>query len=267
MESSLLPFLLALALAVSHLFAGALRFLRGVPRSRWLSFAGGVAVAYVFVHLLPELQAGQEEIRQSGSLGVQWLEHHVYVVALLGLSIFYGLERAAKSDRSRRAATNEYSDDGEDLAAHGGETSQKDEEEGDEASAWVFWLHMASYSVYNALIGYLLIRREEPDVRSLLFFAAAMGLHFLTNDYALREHHKETYDRLGRWMLAAAVLVGWGIGQMTEIDDAALAVIFAFLGGGIILNVLKEELPDERQSNFGAFASGVAVYTLLLLFV
>ena len=42
-------------LAVVHLFAAHLRFLRGVPRSRWLSIAGGVSVAYVFVHLLPEL--------------------------------------------------------------------------------------------------------------------------------------------------------------------------------------------------------------------
>ena len=94
-----------------------------------------------------------------------------------------------------------------------------------------------------------------------------MALHFLANDYGLREHHNKIYDHIGRWILAGAVLVGWGIGRVTEIDDAALAVIFAFLGGGIILNVLKEELPDERQSNFGAFAVGVAIYTLLLLFV
>jgi hypothetical protein len=256
-----------MVLAVLHVFAGGLRVLRGVPRSRWLSFAGGVAVAYVFVHLLPELQAGQEEIRRAGGLGMRWLENHVYVVALLGLSVFYGLERAAKRDRSRRATTNEYSNDCADAFGRNAEKTEKDKPEEGSASAWVFWLHMASYSIYNALIGYLLIHREEPDVRSLLFFASAMGLHFLTNDYGLREHHNKMYDHIGRWILAGAVLIGWGIGRMTEIDDAALAVIFAFLGGGIILNVLKEELPDERESNFGAFASGVVIYALMLLFI
>jgi hypothetical protein len=256
-----------MVLAVLHVFAGGLRVLRGVPRSRWLSFAGGVAVAYVFVHLLPELQAGQEEIRRAGGLGMRWLENHVYVVALLGLSVFYGLERAAKRDRSRRATTNEYSNDCADAFGRNAEKTEKDKPEEGSASAWVFWLHMASYSIYNALIGYLLIHREEPDVRSLLFFASAMGLHFLTNDYGLREHHNKMYDHIGRWILAGAVLIGWGIGRMPEIDDAALAVIFAFLGGGIILNVLKEELPDERESNFGAFASGVVIYALMLLFI
>jgi hypothetical protein len=31
------------------------------------------------------------------------------------------------------------------------------------------------------------------------------------------------------------------------------------------LNVLKEELPEERQSRFWAFALGAAIYALLLL--
>ncbi len=43
--------LAAVALAALHLLAGALRFLEGTPRSRWLSAAGGISVAYVIVHL------------------------------------------------------------------------------------------------------------------------------------------------------------------------------------------------------------------------
>ena len=41
----------AIALALVHLFAGKLRFLHVIPRSRWLSMAGGASVAYVFLHL------------------------------------------------------------------------------------------------------------------------------------------------------------------------------------------------------------------------
>lgn len=40
---------------------------------------------------------------------------------------------------------------------------------------------------------------------------------------------------------------------------------FAFLAGGMILNVLKEELPEERESRFTAFLSGAAGYAALLL--
>ena len=43
--------------------------------------------------------------------------------------------------------------------------------------------------------------------------------------------------------------------------------LFAFLAGGVVLNVMKEELPEERQSRFGAFLLGVAGYGGVLLAV
>jgi zinc transporter ZupT len=92
-----------------------------------------------------------------------------------------------------------------------------------------------------------------------------MGLHFIVNDYGLRQDHQGDYHKKGRWILAAAIIVGWVIGQGTEIHEAAIAVLFAFLAGGIMLNVLKEELPEERKSRFWAFAAGAIAYSTLLL--
>ncbi|GET41555.1 hypothetical protein MiSe_63670 [Microseira wollei NIES-4236] len=92
-----------------------------------------------------------------------------------------------------------------------------------------------------------------------------MALHFVVNDSGLREHHKQIYDRIGRFLLAAAIIVGWVLGSATEIGLAAIAVLFAFLAGGVILNVLKEELPEERESRFWAFALGAGIYTAILL--
>ncbi len=99
----------------------------------------------------------------------------------------------------------------------------------------------------------------------MLFFGFAMTLHFLVNDHGLREHHKGAYDRVGRWVLAGAVLVGWALGLVAEVSEIALAVLIAVLAGGIILNVLKEELPEERESRVWAFALGAALYAALLL--
>lgn len=50
-----------------------------------------------------------------------------------------------------------------------------------------------------------------------------------------------------------------------EIPEPAIAVLIAFLSGGIVLNVLKEELPRERESRFWALALGAAIYTAILL--
>lgn len=241
----------ALLLALVHVVAPRLRFLGGTPRSVWLSIAGGVAVAYVFVHLLPELAASQERVgRAAADLGIGFAERHVYLIALTGLAVFYGLERLAK--RSRGVERDRGS-------------APEDTSAAPSTSPMVFWIHMASFGLYNALIGYLLLHLERQTRQALAFFTIAMALHFLVTDTGLNEDHKSQYRDVGRWILAAAVLVGYGVGATTHVSELVVAVLIAFLAGGVILNVLKEEVPSERQSRFWAFALGMAAYAALLL--
>lgn len=171
-------------------------------------------------------------------------EQHIYLTALAGLVIFYGLERAAKTSKSKR----------------------KETENADTASTEVFAIHVVSFSVYNALIGYLLLHREAPGLVSLFFFWAAMSLHFFTNDYELRMDFKDRYRNTGRWILSGSVLIGWGIGALLTLSKVWIAFLFAFLAGGVVLNVLRGELPEYRQSSFASFLIGAIVYTALLLF-
>ncbi|GAA4359209.1 hypothetical protein GCM10023185_25630 [Hymenobacter saemangeumensis] len=230
-----------LALALLHLFAGRLVFLSGTPRSIWLSLAGGVSVAYIFLHLFPELGAGQALVEAAaGAFG--WLEHHVYLMALTGLVVFYGLERLVTTQRRQAKAGPEA-----------------------EANPGVFWLHIGSFAIYNALIGYLLYQREEEATRQLLLFALAMALHFVVNDFGLQQHHAQAYRRRGRWVLVAALVLGWATGLVVELPEAAIALLTAFIGGGVVLNVLKEELPKERESRYWAFLLGASAYAVLLL--
>ena len=238
----------AVILAAVHLVGGKLRFLEGVPRSRWLSAFAGVSVAYVFVHLLPELAEGQEAIEGEGAAGegaapiLEFVENHVYLAALLGLAIFYGVEKHSLA--SRRDARDRSGDD----------------RTGDGA----FWLSIGSFAAYNAIVGYLLLRGELEDLTALVLYTVALSVHFVINDFGLREHHKEAYERVGRWLIAAAVLIGWCLGVTTEISERAIALIVAFIGGGVILNVLKEELPGERRAYFLPLAAGAVLYTVLL---
>ncbi len=275
--------LAVLALAAAHLFAAKLRFLGGTPRSVWLSAFGGVSVAYVFVHLLPELAEGQETLREAVRGGLGFLENHIYLIALLGLAVFYGVERTTAEGRKKRRGAPEmaYNSPGSGLA--GSAASAADVFEGGEestAGGRAFWLSMGSFAVYNFLIGYLLLHRfgavlaaggaeggegRAGDLGGLIVFALAMLLHFVVNDYGLREKHRDDYRRIGRWMLAATVLLGWVVGLAANIPEVLIAVLTAFLAGGIILNVLKEELPEERRSRFWPFAVGAALYTALLL--
>ena len=241
-------FLAAAAVAVVfsliHVWGARMTFLRVTPRSIWLSIAGGVSVAYVFVHLLPELAEYQETVAEaldeSGGF-LAGMEQHSYVVALAGLAAFYGLDRMARR-----------SGDGDGDAASG-------------PSRGVFWIHLLSFAAYNALIGYLLVHREDTELSGLAIYAVAMGLHFVVNDHGLREHHGHAYDREGRWLLAVAPLAGWALGIATTVSALLVSGLFAFLAGGVVLNVLKEELPEDRDSRFWAFALGTGTYAALLL--
>ena len=88
-----------LFLASVHLFASKVFKFKLRPRSRWLSLAGGISVAYIFVDLLPELNEKQAIVAEhyGGAEVFQALEEPIYLVALLGLLFFYVVEKVARS--------------------------------------------------------------------------------------------------------------------------------------------------------------------------
>ena len=111
-------------------------------------------------------------------------------------------------------------------------------------------------------------RQSNPNPWSyflLLFIAVAF--HYAINDRNLREHNKRAYDRIGRWVLAVAILGGWMLRLVMPVGELGIAIIKAFLAGGLILNVLKRELPDRQESCFWSFVWGAGVYTTLLLLI
>ncbi|GAB5350081.1 hypothetical protein [Alteriqipengyuania sp. 357] len=233
-------FAMALAFCAVHLLVGRLRFLEVTPRSRWLSFAGGVAVGYVFLHVLPELAAHAATFERATGLGAAAAEGAIYALSLLGLALYYGVERTIIGSRNARRTH-------------------------DRPGSGVFWLHIGATSVLVAIIAYLLNHREDASAIGLALYFGAMVLHFVTADFGMRSHHPEIYDARGRWVLSGATLIGWATGLLVAVSELVIGGLFAFVGGGVILLVLKEELPEERRSRFVPFAAGAGVYALLVL--
>ncbi|MGE4335911.1 MAG: hypothetical protein AB7E55_08055 [Pigmentiphaga sp.] len=232
-----------MGLAAVHLFAGKLEFLTGKPRNVWLSASGGLSVAFVLLYLIPELAATQQEIEQSGAATMLgFLEHHVYLLALAGITAFYGLERLAKSQSQ----------------------PQRSAKAGDRSKERVFWAHLASFAVYNLAIGYLLVN-EAHSLLNLALFFVVIALHFVVIDFSLRDHYPSVYHDKGRWLLSVAVVAGWAIGVFVEIPGFVMSVAIAFVAGGIILNALKEELPEEKRSRFWPFLLGAVLYATVVV--
>jgi hypothetical protein len=210
-------------------------------RRRWVSVAAGVSVAYVFVDVLPELGEHQRALREAAGEGLRFAEQRVYVLALAAFVVLYGLEHMVLASRERRRDTTEAG-----------------------AGDAVYWLHLGGFAAYSALIGYLLVERAHRGPVALAVYGLAMALHFLIVDHALREEHGRAYDRTGRWVLAASVLMGWAVGTTTALSEVVFARLFAVLAGGVVITSLKAELPGEREGRFWPFCVGAAAYAVLL---
>ena len=237
--------ILAICLALIHGFVAELPIFSIIPRFRWISFAGGVSLSYVFLEIFPELSHAQEELQHSEIGLLKYLENHVYILALIGLIVFYGLNLLAIKTKSLRQSQPGIDDD----------------------STASFWIHIIAFAFLNVISGYLLQELSEHTLINCIIFFIAIALHFFIIDEHLREHHEAQYDKQGRWVLVAAIILGAVLGEAYHLNEAAIAIIWSFLTGSMILNVLKRELPDEKDSCFGSFIAGTAIFSVLLLLI
>jgi hypothetical protein len=246
MEFLLAPMLAAVILAAMYPAGGALAARgdeEGAWGESWISAAAGVSVAYIFVDVLPELAAGNRAVVEHGGEGLRFTAQRIYLLALLSFVVMYGLQFIVFASRDRRR-----------RAHAAGRTDA------------TYVLHLAGFALYSALIGYLLDERVERGTLALAIYTFAMSVHFLIVDHSLSEEHGEKYERAGRWLLAASVLVGWLIGVFTSVSDVVFARLFAVLAGGVVITSLRGELPDERRGRFWPFCIGAVVFAVILLF-
>jgi len=230
----------ALLFAAVFLFGGRVHPLRAVVRDRrgLISFSAGMAMAYVFVHLMPELAATRRAFAAGTSLPLRYEGMAIYFCALLGFLVFYGLEH---------------------LSARLRESGSEDRE------AQAFRLHVGGFAAYAWLVAYLLVNNLEETAGTTVLYALAIGFHFLAVDHALREEHGDAYQRSGRFVLAGMCVLGWAAGQWFVLPQSVLALLVAFLSGAIIMNSTIMELPSEKDGRFLPFMIGGLLYGLILL--
>ena len=94
-----------------------------------------------------------------------------------------------------------------------------------------------------------------------------MFCHFWIVDHALRREHGRPYDRVGRWLLAAGILAGWGVAALGASSDLVVPTLMGLIAGGVVLNSVKEELPEKGQAKVVPFVAGALGYALLLILV
>jgi len=225
--------IITLVLMAAHYLSPLLTSSRVLGDRQFASFSGGVAVAYVFLHMLPELVEGNEaigEVLKSIVHETALFDLSIFAVALIGFLVFYGLEL---------------------LAFQGGGQAS-------DSSAKVYRLHLGIYCLKNFLITYTMPLRVQTGVFFSIVFTVAMSLHFILQDRGFNRHFPKRFYLQGRLLLLGSLFLGWLITALTEpINVLLVSLMIAFLSGSIMYNVFKEELPQERQSSYLWFAIGL----------
>ncbi len=237
------PILATAVLMLAYILGNRLQNLEAIHPRRWLSFGAGASVAYVFVELLPELGEYQKRfLAATAQLQIPFAEQRVFLAALVGFVLYYGLENLVSRSRATNAARGE--------AGH---------------SRFVYRMHVGGFAAYSTLIGYILVRGEVRTLYGLAFYTIAMYLHFQGIDHTLEREHGSIYRQRGKWALAGATFLGYLIGIMTAIPDRFLSTLMGVVAGGVVVNDMVMELPKEKEGRFGAFCLGAFLYSLILL--
>lgn len=209
-----------------------------------LSFSAGISVAYVFVHLLPEVESARALLVQlTADWSVPLPAYLVSLAALAGFMLFYGLDRLVAWSRP---AGNAAGDPEAGIGFSGR-------------------LHVGIFAIYVGMVAYLKISALEKGETPIWLFAVAMGTHFLTVSHTLSRDYGAPYNRTGRFVLAGAAIAGWAIGAVSELPKALMVLPLATLSGAIIAISLIEELPQENEGRFWPFLLGGVFYAAILV--
>ncbi len=206
----------------------------------FISFAGGVAVSYVFIHMLPDLVEYNKPIG-SFLLNNRWLtpftELLIYIFALIGFLIYYGFDLLA-----------------EDCRLKGNNDS------------FVYELHLVMFCFYNFLITYTMSLRALSSITATVIFTFAMALHFVLTDRKFSRFYPIRFNQIGRFLLIGALLIGWICSAIFDpVNVLVASFMVAFLAGSILLNVFREELPRAESASYWWFSIGALSIAVILL--
>lgn len=193
-----------------------------------MSFSGGLAIAYVFFHLLPELNKGDLYLGQLPS----------HLLCLFGFLMFYGIQRLVW------------------RSAHHWELPYQQ---------LIFWLQITFSCIYNFLLIYTIPEASTQNILSAILYIISIGLHLLANSNAHYEKHPRLFHHYGRYLLIGALIVGGavklGLGHENELLATSL---MALLAGFLMFNIFARELPHQQETHYGWFVFGAALYVGLM---
>ena len=223
-----------LIIAAVHIIFPLFDQLEPKRRHNITSLAGGIAIGYVFLSLLPKLSDYTQIIIQRNQEGWEFFHYRTFLLALAGLVTYLTVYWSSSFH---------------------------------ETKLYHVVIYGIGFSVYNVITGYILANLPRPGLLPYILAVIVLGLHFLGVDHQLRHWHLGFFDRLLRWLLAAALVSGWVAGVTIDFPPAALMYTISFFAGAIIINVMTEEIPELEEGGYSFFLLGILLIIIAAMIV
>jgi hypothetical protein len=225
--------LIASIIASVHLWIGWFESRFEQFENMWIGFTGGIALGYVTLYMLPKLSSATTGFIVSNPEGWSPAQYRLYIILLLGIVVYLISERASR-------------------ISSGGATMAR-------------MFELMVQGSYNFLIGYIAVELPRPELSYHLLSAVILALHLMGMTHLLRRHQPSLHQGWWRIAFASLVVLGYTLGLVTEVHGGIVLSVTAFISGIILVNVMSEELPKEKEGELGYFLAGVAVFSAVAL--
>lgn len=212
-------------LALAHFLAPYVVRLRPKLEPQLSSLAGGFAVAYVCLELIPSLGTEHDLVGR-----------RIYFVILVGFTFFFGLKVWIHHRRKR---------------IH------------DEHANYV--IRLAANFLFSMLLVIAMTRTAPDSILVAVIFAALMGVHLLADDLAMADLYPERFEKYGRFVMMAAIAIGMYVGVFRDPSEVTTDLVGAFLTGLVFYQAFREDLPPIGKARFTEFFVGAFFFAVMHL--
>ena len=128
------------------------------------------------------------------------------------------------------------------------------------------WLHLSCFAVINYLYAHSLPSLIDTGRAYGLLFTVAVVSHILLSDRFSVIHHPKRFLQRNRWIGSASLVLGLlNKFLLLPLSDLMLAFATAFLGGGLLMTVFREEFPAANSTRLLWFPAGSGGMVILLI--
>jgi hypothetical protein len=219
------PLVVAGVLALAHFLSPYVVKLRPKLEPQLSSLAGGFAIAYVCLELIPSLGTEHDLVGR-----------RIYFVILVGFTFFFGLRVWIHHQRKRI----HY-----ERVAYG--------------------VRFAGNFLFSVLLAIAMTRTAPDSILVAVIFAALMGVHLLADDLAIADLYPERFEKYGRFVMMAAIAIGMYIGVFGDPSEVATDLVAAFLTGLVLYQAFREDLPPIDKARFTEFFAGAFFFAVMHL--